>query len=213
MNVSRFIVSALLFTSSLFSEETLNYISMTAGKKVTTEWTIKEEGDKLIITGKSSDNTTAMLETSKDYTLEKLKQTGRNLTASRQGNTLTVSETVKQTSKTKSYDIGTTPWVQEFTFGFKDFLASNKREYKFEIIRAEDLDLHDMIATKEEIEELEIDQTHYTAQKMKITLQGFKRRFWKAEVWYDMATHKMLRYKANEGPGTPITETVFVKAP
>jgi hypothetical protein len=69
-----------------------------------------------------------------------------------------------------------------------------------------------MIATKLDVEDLTINGKIYNAQKLKITLQGFKKRFWKAEVWYDTATHLMLRYKANEGPGTPITDTIFLRA-
>ncbi len=100
--------------------------------------------------------------------------------------------------------------MQEFVFGFKDFLVSNDREYKFEILNPQDLDMHDMIAIKEYVEELKIDNATYVAQKVKITLQGFKRRFWRAEAWYDTKTQRLLRYKANEGPGTPITETLFI---
>jgi len=216
MHLPYFVTAAILFASSLFSAETLHYISTTAGKKITTEWTIEEKEDKLHITGKSSDDSISILETSKDYLLEnftqKEPQKGYDIYASQKGPLLTVTGKVAQNTKTKSYTIDT-PWVQEFTFAFKDFLASNKSEYKFEILRPEDLEIHDMIAIKEYIEELKIDEILYTTQKMKITLQGFKRRFWKAEVWYDTVTHKMLRYKANSGPGTPITETVFVKKP
>lgn len=226
MHLPHFVTAAILLTSSLFSNEnlqcvsslfsseTLHYVSNTAGKKITTVWTIEENGSKLHITAKSSDDSISILETTKDYTLENFSQKdpkkGYDFSASQKGALLTATGKIGQDTKTKSYTIDT-PWIQEFTFAFKDFLKSNKSEYKFEILRPEDLEMHDMIAIKENIEELKIDDTLYTTQKMKITLQGFKRRFWKAEVWYDTATHKMLRYKANSGPGTPITETVFVK--
>lgn len=209
------VLSALLFTS-ITAEETLNYISITEDKKITTDWTVDEKDNQLDIVGKSSDNSEITLQTKEDYTLEvftqKDAQKGYDLKATRTGNTLTISGKIKQNTKTKSYDIGTTPWVQEFVFGFKDFLSSKDKEYKFEIIHPDDYGLHDMIATKIDVEELTIDGKAYNTQKMKITLQGFKKRFWKAEVWYDMATHRMLRYKANEGPGTPVTETLFLKA-
>ena len=70
-----------------------------------------------------------------------------------------------------------------------------------------------MIATKDYVEDLSINGKSYKAQKLKITLQGFKKRFWKAEVWYDLQTLELLRYKANEGPGTPITEINLTGSP
>lgn len=216
MHLFRSIVLSALFITSLNAEEKLNYLSITEGKKVTTDWIIDKKDGQLDIVGKSSDNSEVTLQTKEDYTLEaftqKDSQRGYDLKATRSGNTLTITGKIKQDTKTKSYDIGNTPWVQEFVFGFKDFLSSKAKEYKFEILRPEDYDMHDMIATKLDTEELTIDGKVYNAQKMKITLQGFKKRFWKAEVWYDTATLRMLRYKANQGPGTPVTETLFIEA-
>jgi len=45
----------------------------------------------------------------------------------------------------------------------------------------------------------------YRAQKVKVTLDGFYKKFWKAELWYDTKSHNLLYYKANEGPSTPYT--------
>ncbi|MCX6991123.1 MAG: hypothetical protein NTX49_08700 [Chlamydiae bacterium] len=214
MSLFYYVCCAALLTSPLFSENTLEYTSATNGKNVSTDWSVKSEPDHLAITGKTSDGSTAELQTSNSYQLEIFKQNdpikGYDLIASRKGNTLTITGLVKQDRKTKVYDIGGTPWVQEFAFGFRDFLKKKETEYKFEILHPKDFDIHDMIATKEYVEDLTINGKAYKAQKLKITLQGFKKRFWKAEVWYDLETLQLLRYKANEGPGTPVTETILI---
>jgi len=208
----------LFFTAFLSSiciaEEILIYQSFTDKKTVESNWKVQETKEGITMERTSSDRSSAMLFTNPTYSLEKFQQKdpnkGTDLSATREGSTLSVTGKVKDDMKTKSYDIGSTPWVQEFAFGFKDFLSSNDNEYKFEIIHPVDLGLHDMIASKEFIEELSIDKKKYTAQKLKITLQGFKKRFWKAEAWYDTQTKQLLRYKANEGPGTPTTETLLI---
>lgn len=199
----------------IWSEQTLNYESITAKKTTSTQWNVTEKEKKLEIKGISSDKSYSTLVTQLNYTLDSFEQKdpnkGYDLKANREGKVLTVTGLVKKVNQTKQYQIGTTPWVQEFAFGFKDFLSSNNREYKFEILQPQTLDMFDMIATKENIEELRIDSNVYEAQKMKITLQGFRKRFWKAEAWYDIKTHRLLRYKANEGPGTPITDTILLE--
>jgi len=214
MSLFYYVCCAALLTSPLFCKETLQYTSATDGKNVSTDWSITKEQDHLVISGKSSDGSTAEIQTSDSYQLEIFKQKdpnkGYDLTASRKGNTLTVTGLVKQDPKTKVYDIGRTPWVQEFAFGFRNFLKDKETEYKFEILHPKDFDIHDMIATKEYVEDLTINGKTYKAQKLKITLQGFRKRFWKADVWYDLETLELLRYKANEGPGTPITETILI---
>jgi hypothetical protein len=156
------------------------------------------------------------LECSSSYSFlsftEKVDQ-DREFKVSREGSTLKVQFKEKGKEKTKNYDIGQTPWIQEFKFGFQPFLSSNQKEYKFYIINPKDLGLHGMVATKEQVEELTIEGKKYLTQKLKVTLQGFKKKFWRAEVWFDQETQMMVKYKANEGPGTPTTEiTLLPKA-
>ena len=209
------ILLSMILSSKLPSNETLSYQSVTEKKAIDTEWKVESIPTGFNIEGISSNKSTAYLITDKDFFLENFIQIdpnkGYDIEAKRSGNTLTIISKDKKGQRTKTYDIGSTPWVQEFTFGFKDFLASKKKEYKFEILHPKNLELHDMIATKDVLEDVTIDGIEYATQKLKITLQGFKKRFWKAEVWYDTTTKNLIRYKANEGPGTPMTELLFIE--
>ncbi|MBM3207444.1 MAG: hypothetical protein FJZ57_02405 [Chlamydiae bacterium] len=209
------ILLSIILSSKLLSNETLCYQSVTEKNAIDTEWKIESVSTGFNIEGISSNKSTSSLKTDKDFFLENFIQKdpakGYDIEAKRTGSTLTISAKDKKGQRTKTYDIGSTPWVQEFTFGFKDFLNSKKNEYKFEILHPKNLEIHDMIATKESLEDVTIDGKEYNTQKLKITLQGFKKRFWKAEVWYDTTTKNLIRYKANEGPGTPITELIFIE--
>lgn len=201
----------------IFCEQSLEYVSITEGKENKTNWNIQktESGFEALSSSLPSHEKTT-IQLSPTYTLFQIEQENpvkaQTFKAHRENDLLITSCVVKQKSKTKTHKIGQKAWVQEFTFGFKDFLASSDREYKFEILHPQNLDMHDMIAIKQYEEDLTIDGTAYKALKMKITLQGFKGKFWKADAWYDRETHRLLRYRANEGPGTPITETLFLQA-
>ena len=60
-------------------------------------------------------------------------------------------------------------------------------------------------------ETVEVAGTKYNAQKVKVTLTGFKKNFWKAQLWFDKESHLLIRYRANEAPGTPYTETTLIE--
>lgn len=216
MRVFAFLFCLMAIHFSSFSDEALQYLSITEGKKNETTWHVEKKEDSIIAKAKSSMQDETSLQLSSDYTLHKIEQINPNkaqtFSAYRDKDILIASSTLKTSNKNKTHKIGQRSWVQEFTFGFKDFLTSSDREYKFEILHPQNLDMHDMIAIKQYEEELTIDGASYHAIKMKITLQGFKGKFWKAEAWYDTKTHQLLRYKANEGPGTPVTETLFLGA-
>lgn len=105
----------------------------------------------------------------------------------------------------KTYNIAGKTWVQDFSFGLRPFFASTKSDYKFEIINPKDLIMRTMVAMKEEIDMKTFNGIQYRARRVRVTLDGFYKKFWKAELWYDTKTYNLLYYKANEGPATPYT--------
>ena len=89
------------------------------------------------------------------------------------------------------------------------FLKGKNRNISFHLVSPKDFDIHELVATKELDEVLEIGEKKYHTQRIKITLTGFKRSFWKAQAWFDKESHLLVRYRSNEGPGTPHTETTI----
>ncbi len=189
----------------LASTETFVYDKDIEGKHTKTTITIDKQNDQLIVEGKHA-NSTTMIEYTLHYTLEKIhsKTTKENeYLFILEGDYLKLKKIYDGHFAEREYDMRGTPWIQDFDFGLKPFLMSSLRKYKFSIINPYNLTLSNMIAIKQEIESITVNNKEFLAQKIKVTLQGYKQMFWSAEIWYDTKTDMLLIYKANEGPNTP----------
>lgn len=179
-----------------------------SGKKTEIDWIVEPKSKLIEILGKTTGENTEIIcdESYKflEYVSFQLSQ-NQTFTVKRSGSTLTATKTGSSGSQEKTYDIGSKSWVQDFSFGLKFFFLSSDSEIKFEIINPKDLIMRTMVATKEEIEYKTFNNKEYRARKVKVTLDGYYRKFWKAELWYDTKTSNLLYYKANEGPSTPYT--------
>ncbi len=185
------------------------YLSILNGEKTNTQWTLHEDANKIEVSGQNRGNDVKLKYSQAfdlHYFIEK-EPKDQLFEIQREGTNLSV----KNQEKVKVLSIGNTPWIQEFKFGFKPFLTSKKQEISFVIVYKKDTTIHDMTATKEKIERIIINEKPYETQKLKITLKGFKKRFWKAEAWFDLETKLLVKYRSNEGPGTPYVEVTLIK--
>ena len=203
-----FFVSTFLFCFSLWSDQTITYQSSLEGTHTQTKWTLAETLKQVEILGQNRGNE-IQLKYSPAFDLvhyfeKDVKKPVFEI--QKEGNVLSV----KNNAKSKTLKLGNLPWIQEFKFGFQPFLKSKDKELPFTIVYSKDTTLHDMIATKEKIEKVTVGSKTYETQKLKITLQGFKKRFWKAEAWFDLETNLMVKYTSNEGPGTPSIEVTLL---
>lgn len=202
----------LALVSPLLSEEKpqWTYQETVEGMSVNTEWFVEKEGNTLHLKGVSP-KSTIDIDCTPDYVLEKMKyvskksNTPKEYLCQRVDNRLLIEAKEENSKEEKRYSIGNSPWIQEFGFGLRPFMAAASAFYKFCIINPKDLTLNHMIARKEKIEMLEIDGKSYKTQKIKITLQGFKKVFWTAYAWFDVETHNLVLYRGNKGPNTPTT--------
>lgn len=175
-------------------------------------WNVKGNEQELTIIGSDSSGKTT-IKGDANYSFTSFTYDGKpsSYSISQEGQTLTVSGTTeKGVTSTKRYSLKGEPWVQQFWFGLMPFLRSSATSFKFSIINPEDFSKVAMVAYKQGTEPLTIGHTTYAAQKVKVTLQGFKSVFWSGKAWYDAKDHTFLRYEANKGPNTPIT-TIFLK--
>lgn len=203
-----FYLATLCFPLVMWSEQKMIYQSATEGIETKTEWVIDQEKQPIGIVGKNRGHDIE-LKYSPSFSLMhylETESTNKAFEIVREGSKLIVNNQ----SKTKTLKLGNLPWIQEFKFGFKPFLQSPDRECVFGIVYSKDNSLQEMIATKEKIETLTVNNQSYEAQKLKITLTGFKKRFWKAEAWFDTKTQLMVQYRSNEGPRTPMTEVTLL---
>ena len=214
MRLPTLIISlGLIFSCQVVAEQKMIYESVVKGDIVKVLWGSEEKENKTHIKIVKKEKNVTM-ECLPDFSLLNYSEkTGgsRELNISKVGPCLIVKNYEKGKEKILSHKIDKMPWIQEFTFGFQPFIKSNKNSYEFCIVYPKDLALHEMIATKEEEEEIEIGGKKYSTQKVKITLAGFKKSFWKGYAWFDKQSALMVRYKANEGPRTPYMETSLVE--
>lgn len=186
---------------------TLVFDKDVAGKKTEVSWQIMDKGKELEILGSNDGKITEIFCDLAFHFSKYIAKTKGNeqFSVDREGDTLIVTKQTGENTKQQNYDIGKKNWVQDFSFGLRPFFMSSATEHKFEIINPKDLVMRTMVATKEEIEMKVFNGVEYRAQKVKVTLDGYYRKFWKAELWFDTKTHNLLYYKANEGPSTPYT--------
>lgn len=179
-----------------------------AGKKSQITWLIEEKNKLIEIIGDADNKKTEIL-CDLEFFIEKyvsLHESQSDIfSVIKTDNTLTVEKASGSSKTQKQYNIAGKNWVQDFSFGLRPFFVSNQSQYKFEIINPKDLVMRTMIATKEEIDMKTFNNVQYRARRVRVTLDGFYKKFWKADLWYDTKTFNLLYYKANEGPSTPYT--------
>ncbi|MBM3191844.1 MAG: hypothetical protein FJZ63_04250 [Chlamydiae bacterium] len=201
-----FLFFVLLDISILHATETLVYKKISGTKDLMTTYVCTPQKEEIVIEASNKDQTTKAVTTlshqlksfschynhSKDYSLFTLDN-----------GTLTAEGIIKGELRKEVHVIKDTLWIQEFEFGLLPFLQSSKNAWFFDILHPKNFKLHKMVARKQEITSLKLGDKSYEAKLVHVTLQGFKSMFWKAELWFDNTTHKLLLYKANEGPHTP----------
>ncbi|MBS0626845.1 MAG: hypothetical protein JSS09_01375 [Verrucomicrobia bacterium] len=214
MQVSKVItVLGVLLCVTGFAEKKMIYESVTKGEVIKAFWDLVEKEDKIDIKVVKQEKNISMKCLSDFSLISYVEKVGndKEFSIEKSGPCLIVRRSEKGKDKMLSHKINKMPWIQEFTLGFQGFIKDKKQTCEFCIVYPKDLALHEMIATKEGEEELEIGGKKYTTQKVKITLAGIKKNFWKAYAWFDKKTAVLVQYKANEGPRTPYTETSLIE--
>lgn len=179
-----------------------------SGKKTEIRWIVEPKNKLIEILGKTLGESTEIIcdQSFKFLSYSSLDSSDdQSFTVTRDNHLLKATKKSQSGSKEKTFDIGSKSWSQDFSFGLKSFFLSSDNEYKFEIINPKDLVIRTMVATKGEIEYKLFNGIEFRARKVKVTLDGYYKKFWKAELWYDTKTCNLLYYKANEGPSTPYT--------
>ena len=210
MQKTFFLFLSFLFLIScnlVFSNLIYTYNEFTNGKKTTTTWEIDEDDKNLELIGKDNTSITT-LKCSKDFEISKFTYKSKidptEYVFSINKNVLIAKGKVNNKTLSKQYSINS-PWIQQFGFGLKSFILSKHSSLRFYLINPEDFSIQKMIASKERIESITINEKTYQTQKINVTLQGFKSMFWKAKLWFDSKTGDLLKYVANKGPNTPTT--------
>ncbi|MEM8727652.1 MAG: hypothetical protein AAGE99_02950 [Chlamydiota bacterium] len=199
--------------SSTWGKTTYIYDKDVEGRKSKTTWIVTLEGDDLRIGGENRGEKTEIITTAERITKRFTHRSNDNdYTITLEGGRLKARKNVDHHLSARDFNLGTTLWAQEFNFSFQPFILSEDPVFTFSIIDPKKLELHDMIATKQSFEKIELYGRSQEAIKVKVTLTGFKKMFWHANLWFDPKSGDLVKYRATEGPNTPLTVmTLFSK--
>ena len=206
---------SLILISSLFAQDNWVYDEEVNGHSIETKWQGETKDNTLFLKGESSKNVVEIV-CKPDFEMEAISYTalkeggGATYSCKRSGNTLHLVSKQGDAEVVKNYSVGRTPWIQEFGFGLRPFMASGASSIKFYIINPKDLSMHKLVAKREGQETVTIGDKAYRTNKVKISLSGFKSLFWTAYAWFDTESGNMVMYKGNKGPNTPTT-TITLK--
>ncbi len=95
------------------------------------------------------------------------------------------------------------PWIQQFPFGFQQFIASNATRLEYWVLSPRDFQCVTFAVVKTAEETVSSLGREETAWKSRISLTGFLGGFWGADYWLRASDGRFLRYRGNDGPGTP----------
>jgi hypothetical protein len=200
--------------SDFFTKKSFIYNNKVNNQNTTSNILLSKKDANILIT-KSTDKDYTSLQYTKDYKLLNLSFKSENKAKTYEfinmNNLLVCSGVIGNKKINKSYKLSNKTWVQDFTFGLTPFLESKKKEFKFFILNPDDFSKNNMIATKLNISNIKINNKNFLAQKVNVTLRGFKSHFWKAEIYFDTKTHDLLKYISDEGPGTPTIVTTLLE--
>lgn len=202
------LIAAACLPLLAFSTQTLVYNKVTGSNHVTTTWTIDEKNNEYIIQGVNKNQVVDMradipyrlthfeYQSKKNSDHYNIRLVNRKLEAKGEKKGEKISAT---------HNIGSTPWIQDFEFGLKPFIKSKNKSINFVIVSPSNFKVHKMVARKKEMQTITVDGKERKTLYVKMTLAGFKKMFWKAQLWFDADSGDLIMYKANEGPHTPTT--------
>ena len=194
----------IFLSTTLIGKQTYVYEKETNGMKTQTKWVLEDKD----ITGESKYTQTKL---KNEHNLQTLffshssKSNTHSISIRCQNNSIQIEKATPTKVFYKSYRLGKYPWIQEFLFSLKPFILSIENKVFFEIINPKNLDMHEMICKKIGHEKVKINEEEKDSLRAKVTLTGFKKMFWHADLWYDPNTGDLLMYKADEGPKTALT--------
>lgn len=205
--MKKIILCTFLAFSTLFSTEYYKYEEQTGNNKSYFTWVL-EEGEKSIKIVADEDASITTLHFTKNFVMYryafKSKIEPTEYVFSLNKNILQANGKVNNLEISKEYPLKTR-WIQQFGFGLRPFVLSEKKLMEFSLLTIDKFELQKMVATKEGKELVSSNGKTYDTIKVSLSLTGFKKMFWKARLWFDSETGVLVKYSANKGPNTATT--------
>ncbi|MBP9840828.1 MAG: hypothetical protein KBC64_00190 [Simkaniaceae bacterium] len=196
-------ISCYLIAATYLFSETINQTTEE------TTWKYTEEAEGVVIEATTPKHTTR-IECTKELEFLRMliSSPSSTLDIKKQDTRLTATEISPKSTTSETYPLNGKPWIQQLWFGLVPFVKKGDQEISFYIVNPASLKMVKLYAKKMGTETLKIKETEYLAQKILLSLPGFRGRFWKAHIWFDTKEFRFLKYVGNKGPGTE-TSTII----
>ena len=200
----------ILFNFNVLADgKTLIYKETTGNTMITSTWKIDSLENGYCITATNS-NEFHEINCNKDYATLSWEYTNRNLgiqiLAQRIGDRILVIGEHKNKEIRQEFAIDNQPWFEFIEVSLTPFIESPDKSKEFWILQPYDLKLYKMVAMKQKIETITVNNNSIEAFNVKVTLSGFASVFWKVNYWFRKTDGVYVRYEGVKGaPGTPKT--------
>jgi hypothetical protein len=200
---------------SLFPQKTYVYEEITKENHNQITYTVENHPKAIIVKCKTKDHVITS-ETTNDFLLKscalKSKKEDFSYQLQRDHNILSLEAFINGKFVKKQYCVNNDLWVQDFTFDLKPFIMNaNEKKIHFFAINPQNLSLDKMIAKKENVEKIHVNGQDFDAQKVYLSYAGLKSMLWHATAWFDTANSKLIMYKCDDGPNSPILTQITLQ--
>ena len=186
-----------IISTSLLHAKTVSYLKI-LGKEneVLSEWKIIEDNHSKIISGntlldhvfvKTINGSTVIWKNSR-------KKDDFKFTAIRNNNSITITGTKNNKPFTKTITVTDDPWYQTPGFLLEPFALSQQNTLQFFMLRTTSLSPVLLEINKTGTETLTLNNITYSSIKTELYPASFLKHFWKAPMWFDQKTGKILKY-------------------
>ncbi len=128
---------------------------------------------------------------------------GTDYRAVRVGNKITLKGRLKNRGINREFTISGNTWYQAIEQALEHFADSSQTHITFWFINAEEAELMEMEASKQQTETVQVNGVSQKALHVKINLTGLAALFWSADYWFRPGDNLLLLYRTAEGPGGP----------
>ena len=136
--------------------------------------------------------------------------------ASLEGNRVTLKGIHDGKRINEIFDLDDYPWIQAFPLnpGLENWLTGEEEEITFWVIgtaSSADMDINRFTAEKKDKEKIMIMGSMLEAQRVNITLAGWRSMFWDGDFYFRVSDGRIIKYDGGGPPGEPSSVTHLVK--
>jgi hypothetical protein len=185
-----------LLLSATTTQRTCIYVNELSKNKSERSLVLNYSGD-VLVAEQISPGMKEKMYMSEDHQLSRWVMENSNkkidISGERKGNEIILTGTKKGKDYDKNHEIDGNPWFQAWELGLEPFVKGGEKEMKFWSVSPQMLRIGLFTAVKTGLEEIELNATKKSAERVDITMKGFSPKLFHCEFWFHPETGVMLR--------------------